>query len=243
MPSARPARRPAGPIRCRRTGPPWVVLLAGQGGGGRRRHRRRGRPFATGAAPAAPGVAASPCAGRPRAWNSGSWRPRPTDDPDGLVTAADRGRLPRAPRGRVAAIRRGRVRDRRPRRPRARRSKRASASTRHRPVAPRGPAARRTGCWATCTTCPTGCAMRATCWRRSSPGGPTVRRERLATLRAVLEAPGIGEAADRLGVHRNTVAYRVSRLEAVGGWDLADPELRFALGLAVRLVQDAQIEA
>ena len=71
-------------------------------------------------------------------------------------------------------------------------------------------------------------------------GRAAVQRERLATLRAVLETASIGAAADRLGVHRNTVAYRVTRLEAMGGWDLADPELRFALQLAVRLVQDAQ---
>jgi hypothetical protein len=66
------------------------------------------------------------------------------------------------------------------------------------------------------------------------------RRDRLATLRAVLESPSLGEAAARLGVHRNTVAYRVGRLEQLGGWDLTDPDLRFALALAVRLVQDEQ---
>ena len=85
-------------------------------------------------------------------------------------------------------------------------------------------------CWATCATCRTACARPASCWRRSSSAGPRPRRERLATLRAVLGSASIGEAADRLGVHRNTVAYRVARLEAVGGWDLGDPELRFALG-------------
>ncbi len=69
-------------------------------------------------------------------------------------------------------------------------------------------------------------------------GRPDVRRERLATLRAILDQPGIAEAADALGVHRNTVAYRVRRIEAVTGWRLADPELRFPLALALRLVQD-----
>lgn len=64
-----------------------------------------------------------------------------------------------------------------------------------------------------------------------------VRRERLATLRAVLEQPGLGDAAAALGVHRNTVAYRVRRIEAVTGWSLADPDLRLPLALAVRLVQ------
>ena len=71
-------------------------------------------------------------------------------------------------------------------------------------------------------------------------GRAAAQRDRLATLRAVLETASIGGAADRLGVHRNTVAYRVARLESVGGWDLGDPELRFVLELAVRLVQDAQ---
>jgi DNA-binding PucR family transcriptional regulator len=43
-----------------------------------------------------------------------------------------------------------------------------------------------------------------------------------------------------LGIHRNTLAYRIGRIEAVSGWRLEDPELRFALALAVRLVQNAQ---
>ena len=71
-------------------------------------------------------------------------------------------------------------------------------------------------------------------------GRPSAQRVRLETLRAVLETPSIGAAADRLRVHRNTVAYRVARLEALGGWDLSDPDLRFALELGARLVQDAQ---
>jgi DNA-binding PucR family transcriptional regulator len=68
-----------------------------------------------------------------------------------------------------------------------------------------------------------------------------VRRERLATLRAVLDQPGLAEAADALGVHRNTVAYRVRRIEESTGWRLSDPELRFPLALALRLVQDDQV--
>jgi len=69
-------------------------------------------------------------------------------------------------------------------------------------------------------------------------GRSDVRRERLATLRAVLDQPGLAEAADTLGVHRNTIAYRIRRIEATTGWRLADPELRFPLALALRLVQD-----
>jgi hypothetical protein len=71
-------------------------------------------------------------------------------------------------------------------------------------------------------------------------GRAAVQDERVATLRTVLESTSLGEAAARLGVHRNTIAYRVARLEALGGWDLADPDLRLALGLAARVVQNAQ---
>jgi purine catabolism regulator len=69
-------------------------------------------------------------------------------------------------------------------------------------------------------------------------GRTDVRHERLATLRAVLDQPGLAEAADALGVHRNTVAYRIRRIEEATGWRLADPELRLPLALALRLVQD-----
>ncbi len=71
-------------------------------------------------------------------------------------------------------------------------------------------------------------------------GRPDVRREHLATLRAVLDRPGLAEAAAELGIHRNTVAYRVRRIEAVTGWRLADPTLRLPLALALRLVQTDQ---
>lgn len=67
---------------------------------------------------------------------------------------------------------------------------------------------------------------------------PDVRREHLATLRALLDRGGVNEAAGALGVHRNTVAYRARRIEALTGWRLSDPELRLPLALAVRLVQD-----
>lgn len=71
--------------------------------------------------------------------------------------------------------------------------------------------------------------------------GPPARvRERLATLRAVLDGGGVADAAAALGVHRNTLAYRLSRIEERTGWNLDDPALRFALGMAVRIVQHAQ---
>jgi hypothetical protein len=71
-------------------------------------------------------------------------------------------------------------------------------------------------------------------------GRPSVVHERLATLRAVLDAPGPADAAAALGIHRNTLAYRVHRIEALSGWRLTDPSLRLPLSMAVRLVQDAQ---
>jgi PucR family transcriptional regulator, purine catabolism regulatory protein len=70
---------------------------------------------------------------------------------------------------------------------------------------------------------------------------PDVRRERLQTLRALLGHGGIGEAAAALGVHRNTVAYRLRRIEAATGWRLADPGLRLPLAAALELVQEDQV--
>ncbi len=71
-------------------------------------------------------------------------------------------------------------------------------------------------------------------------GRPASVAERLATLRAILDHGTGSEAAAALGVHRNTLAYRVRSLETLTGWDLGDPELRLALSLAVRIVQSAQ---
>ena len=68
---------------------------------------------------------------------------------------------------------------------------------------------------------------------------PDVRRERLQTLRALLGHGGVGEAAAALGVHRNTVAYRLRRIEAATGWRLADPELRLPLAAALALIDEA----
>jgi purine catabolism regulator len=70
---------------------------------------------------------------------------------------------------------------------------------------------------------------------------PDVRRERLETLRALLAHGGVGEAAAALGVHRNTIAYRLRRIEAATGWRLADPDLRLPLAVALELMQDEQL--
>lgn len=71
-------------------------------------------------------------------------------------------------------------------------------------------------------------------------GRPATVQERIATLRAALDHPGAGEAAAVLGIHRNTLTYRLRAIERRTGWSLADPELRLALLLAVRIVQQAQ---
>ncbi|MGI8703092.1 MAG: PucR family transcriptional regulator [Candidatus Limnocylindrales bacterium] len=74
-------------------------------------------------------------------------------------------------------------------------------------------------------------------------GGPAARRNRLATLRAILDHPSAADAARSLGIHRNTVAYRIARIEILTGWDLANPEFRLALSVALRLVQNDQENA
>jgi hypothetical protein len=69
-------------------------------------------------------------------------------------------------------------------------------------------------------------------------GRADVRREHLATLRAILDGGGVSEAAAALGVHRNTVAYRLRRIEELTGWRLAEPEIRLAIAVGLRFVQD-----
>ena len=66
---------------------------------------------------------------------------------------------------------------------------------------------------------------------------PVTRRQRLETLRAVLDSGGLGEAAAVLGVHRNTIAYRIEAIERETGWNLHDPDLRLALRVAIRIAE------
>jgi DNA-binding PucR family transcriptional regulator len=65
---------------------------------------------------------------------------------------------------------------------------------------------------------------------------PDAPRERLTeTLRAWLDRPGQVQAvAAVLGVHPQTVRYRVRRLRELFGEALEDPEQRFELALALR---------
>ena len=73
-----------------------------------------------------------------------------------------------------------------------------------------------------------------------SPTASGAVKERLATLRAVLDYGAAGQAATVLGIHRNTLAYRIRGIEGLTGWDFDDPELRLALSVALRIVQSAQ---
>jgi hypothetical protein len=58
----------------------------------------------------------------------------------------------------------------------------------------------------------------------------------LGSLLSYFEAGGdFTEAAKRLYVHRNTLRYRLQRVEALSGVRLGDPLERFALELQVRL--------
>ena len=60
----------------------------------------------------------------------------------------------------------------------------------------------------------------------------------VGTLHAFLDANGgPKEAAAALGVHRNTVLYRLDRIREVTGADLDDAETRLRLHLAVTVHQ------
>ena len=70
--------------------------------------------------------------------------------------------------------------------------------------------------------------------------GPLRRKDKggvlLTTLRAYLAVNGSPtDAAERLHLHRNTVLYRLSRIEAVLGSDLRDADVRLTLHLAVKI--------
>jgi hypothetical protein len=58
----------------------------------------------------------------------------------------------------------------------------------------------------------------------------------VATLSAYLDAGAkVAAAAEMLGVHRNTLSYRIARIEAIAGYTLADPATRFDLQLAISI--------
>jgi PucR-like helix-turn-helix protein/diguanylate cyclase with GGDEF domain len=65
---------------------------------------------------------------------------------------------------------------------------------------------------------------------------------RLATLRAYLDAHGdVGAAAERLGVHPNTLRYRVRRLGELTGVDLRDPDERLVTELQLRMLEQTAL--
>jgi sugar diacid utilization regulator len=58
----------------------------------------------------------------------------------------------------------------------------------------------------------------------------------IETLRAWLDAHGdVVVASEQSHVHQNTFRYRLRRISEIGGFDLEDPEARFALDLQLRL--------
>lgn len=60
----------------------------------------------------------------------------------------------------------------------------------------------------------------------------------LVTLQAYLDAGGtIAKAARHLNVHRNTLVYRLERIEELIGFDPRDPECQLNLHIALRLIR------
>lgn len=61
----------------------------------------------------------------------------------------------------------------------------------------------------------------------------------LLTLRTYLNARGKSAAAENLGIHRNTLNYRLTRIEQLLHVDLSDPSVQLVLQLLVRAMPDA----
>lgn len=65
-----------------------------------------------------------------------------------------------------------------------------------------------------------------------------VPRELMETLAAFLrQGRSVKSAAATLGLHRNTIQYRLAQIERLLGVDLRDPEIQFRLELATRILQ------
>ena len=67
--------------------------------------------------------------------------------------------------------------------------------------------------------------------------------ELVHTLAVFLRSSGgLSETASVLGVHRNTVSYRVNRIAELSGRDLGDPRARllFEVALAIRDIERAK---
>lgn len=65
------------------------------------------------------------------------------------------------------------------------------------------------------------------------------RAELVRTLRVLLEARGKTAAARELGIHRNSLAYRLSRIESLLHVDLADPNVELVLRLLLRALPES----
>jgi DNA-binding PucR family transcriptional regulator len=64
---------------------------------------------------------------------------------------------------------------------------------------------------------------------------PVIRERLLATLRSWLDLHGHqGAMAHELGIHQQTVRYRLAQLRDLLGSDMDDPDQRLMLGLALR---------
>lgn len=58
----------------------------------------------------------------------------------------------------------------------------------------------------------------------------------ITTLEAFFEEHGnLSQTATRLHVHRNTLLYRMERIEEIGKFDLDNPEMRLAVSLALKI--------
>lgn len=67
--------------------------------------------------------------------------------------------------------------------------------------------------------------------------------ELVLTLEAYLYTGSAMQAAGRLHVHRNSLAYRLRRIREITGLDLDDPEIRLTLHLAFRVGEMLRAEA
>ena len=64
------------------------------------------------------------------------------------------------------------------------------------------------------------------------------RSDLVRTLRVYLAAgANASEAADRLFLHRNSLLYRLARIEELTGLDLKDPRARLALQLGLLAIE------
>lgn len=67
--------------------------------------------------------------------------------------------------------------------------------------------------------------------------------ELMSTLEAYLYTGNAMQAAGRLNVHRNSLAYRLRRIREITGLELDDPEIRLTLHLAFRVGEMLRAEA